>query len=322
MHLRSLQSILLTGGAGFIGSTLARVLLAREDVEKIIILDKLTYAGNPDNLSEIQQLPHIHFIKGDILDENLVSQILTDHACTGIFNLAAESHVDRSISDPSHFFSTNILGTANIAEIARKLGIPLLQCSTDEVYGSIEAPLQLDESANLAPSSPYSASKSSADLILQAAHTTHGQDIVIARCTNNYGPRQHQEKLIPALIYNALRDQPLPIYGSGTQVRDWIHVNDCAHGLIDIFEKGRSGSIYHLGANNEFTNLEIAHLILKKMRKPTSLITHVADRLGHDTRYALNTDRAKDELGWEAKINFHEEIDNVIAELSSSLQDI
>ena len=322
MPLRSLQSITLTGGAGFIGSALARALLKRDEVEKLIILDKLTYAGNLKNLADIDQDPRLHFIEGDILDEKLVSQLLTAHSCTGVFNLAAESHVDRSITDPSHFFSTNIIGAARIAEIARTLEIPLLQCSTDEVYGSVERPLQLDETANLAPSSPYSASKCSADLILQAAHTTHGQDVVIARCTNNYGPRQHREKLIPTLVYHALKDQNLPIYGSGKQVRDWIHVEDCALGLIQVFEKASAGRVYHIGANNELTNLEIAHLVLEKLNKPKSLIKHVSDRLGHDTRYALDTDRARTELGWQAEIDFHQEIQNVISELSSSLLEI
>ncbi len=318
--MRSLRSILLTGGAGFIGSTLARELLKRTEVEQVLILDSLTYAGNRDNLVGPDRDPRLQFIEGSILDLNLVTNLLRAHRCSGIMNLAAESHVDRSIENPRDFISTNIGGTSTLLEAARSVDVPLLQCSTDEVYGPISFPRYADESQKLRPSSPYSASKASADLIAQAMHTTYGQDIIIARCTNNYGPRQHPEKLIPRLIYHALRDQPLPIYGSGQQIRDWLHVEDCAKGLIATFEKGIPNRVYHLGAKFERTNLGIARTILKQLHKPESLIEQVADRPGHDARYALDPRLALVELDWRARIPFRSGFEQVVRELSQTLR--
>jgi dTDP-glucose 4,6-dehydratase len=319
-EMRSLRSILLTGGAGFIGSTLARQLLERPEVEKLIILDSLTYAGNRENLAGPDQDPRFHFVEGNILDGNLVTRLLREFECTGIMNLAAESHVDRSIKHPGDFIATNIGGTSALLEAARTAGVSFLQCSTDEVYGSINFPKLADESQKLKPSSPYSASKTGADLMVQAAHATYGQDVVIARCSNNYGPRQHPEKLIPRMIYHALRDEPLPIFGSGQQIRDWMHVEDCAKGLISTFEKGFTNRIYNLGGKSERTNLGIVRTILKQLHKPESLMAHVQDRSGHDARYALDPRLALIELEWRARIPFRSGFETVVRELSQTLR--
>lgn len=318
--MRSLRSILLTGGAGFIGSNLTRQLLARRDLENLTILDALAEGGDRANLVGPDRDPRFHFVEGDINDRDLLSRLLHERSYSGLFNLAAESHVDRSISDPGKFLQTNVLGTSCLLEAARAAGVPFLQCSTDEVYGSVPYPQRADESRKLRPSSPYSASKAAADFLVRAAHQTHEQDVVIARCTNNYGPRQHREKLIPTLIYHALRDQPLPLYGSGRQIRDWIHVDDCALGLIATFEKGFTNRIYHLGAKFERTNLGMARDVLHHLHKPESLISHVADRPGHDERYALEPRRALVELSWRARIPFRSAFSEVVRELSQSLR--
>ena len=299
---------------------MARELLARPEVESLVVLDSLTYAGNRENLTGPDQDPRFHFVEGDINDRDLVTSILKDANCTGLLHLAAESHVDRAIERPSDFISTNIGGTSVLLEAARVHKTPFLQCSTDEVYGSIDFPKQADESQKLRPSSPYSASKASADLLVQAAHTTYGQDVVIARCTNTYGPRQHPEKLIPKMIYQALRDAPLPIYGTGQQIRDWMHVEDCAKGLIAAFERGHSNRAYHLGAKFERTNLGISRTILKQLHKPESLIEYVEDRLGHDARYSLDPRLALIELGWRTRIPFRSGFEAVVRELSQSLR--
>lgn len=318
--MRSLRSILLTGGAGFIGSTLTRKLLERDDLERLTILDKFTYAGDRRNLIGPDQDPRFQLIEGDILDRPLIDRILSEQQYTGIFNLAAESHVDRSIACADHFITTNIAGVSNLLDASRPHGIPFLQCSTDEVYGPTPAHQKFDEYARLNPSSPYSASKASADLLVRAAMTTHGQDVVIARCTNNYGPRQHREKLIPTLIYNALRDAPLPIYGSGQQIRDWIHVDDCALGLIATFESGPSGRVFNIGAKCERTNLGIARNILKILKKPESLITQVGDRPGHDCRYSLDVQQALLVLEWRARIPFRTGFESAVREQAANLR--
>ena len=318
--MRSLRSLLLTGGAGFIGSTLVRQLLKRPELEKLIVLDKFTYSGDRNHLIGPDRDPRLTIVEGDILDRELVSQLIDDHHFTGILNLAAESHVDRSIQCNQEFVLTNIVGVSTLLEIAREKKVPFLQCSTDEVYGSTPSHKKFDEFAKLRPSSPYSASKASADLLALAAHTTYLQDIIIARCTNNYGPRQHREKLIPTLIYHALREEPLPIYGSGQQIRDWIHVDDCSLGLIAAFELGSPGKVYHIGARDEHTNLGIARTILKQLGKPESLITHVDDRPGHDARYALATRHTLEALGWKARIPFRTGFEETVRELSSQLR--
>ena len=310
----------MTGGAGFIGSSLVRQLLKRPEIQQIVVLDLLTYAGKKENLSEVGQDPRFHFVEGDINDHKLVSKVLSERQITGTLHLAAESHVDRSIESPAAFIRTNISGTESLIEASRAHGSPLLICSTDEVYGAAPAHKKFSESAPLNPSSPYSASKASADLLGLAAVTTYGQDIVIARCTNCYGPRQHREKLVPKLIHQALRDLPLPIYGSGLQIRDWMHVDDCALGLIATFEKGSSGHIYHLGGNTEHTNLGIARNILKKLHKPETLIAHVPDRPGHDARYALDVRRALQTLEWKARIPFRSAFGETVRELAAELR--
>ncbi|MDE0860147.1 MAG: GDP-mannose 4,6-dehydratase [Akkermansiaceae bacterium] len=318
--MRSFKSILLTGGAGFIGSTLLRKLLERPDVHRVVVLDAFTYAGDRGNLTGPDQDPRFHLVEGSINDATLVQKTLDDYQVSGIFHLAAESHVDRSIIDPSNFVHTNIGGTSCLIECARSGKLPLLICSSDEVYGSTPVHYKFTESQPLRPSSPYSASKASADLLALAAVTTHLQDIVIARCTNSYGPRQHHEKLIPKLIHQALRNQPLSLYGSGQQIRDWMHVDDCALGLIAVFERGTQGNIYHLGASCESTNLGIARRLLKLLHKPESLITHVQDRPGHDVRYALNVSRSLQTLQWKARIPFRAGFEAVVRELASQLR--
>ncbi|YCM45977.1 dTDP-glucose 4,6-dehydratase [Verrucomicrobiaceae bacterium 227] len=318
--MRSLRSLLVTGGAGFIGSALVRKLLAREDVERLTVLDKFTYAGIRSNLIGPDQDPRFQLIKGDILDRDLIQKILTENHYTGVLNLAAETHVDRSIARADDFIVTNVAGVSILLDACRAARVPLLQCSTDEVYGSTPFPQQFDEFTRLNPSSPYSASKASADLLIRAAYATYGQDVVIARCTNNYGPRQHREKLVPTLIYHALRDEPLPLYGSGRQIRDWIHVDDCALGLIATFEKGPPNRIFHLGAKCERTNLGIARTILSQLQKPESLISHVDDRPGHDIRYALNVRMALTTLQWRARIPFRSGFEATVRELAAELR--
>jgi len=318
--MRFLNSLLVTGGAGFIGSTLVRKLLERTDVEKLVVLDKFTYAGDRNHLVGPDHDPRFSIVEGDILDHSLINRLIEEHKFTGALNLAAESHVDRSIASNQEFILTNVLGTSTLLEICRAHKVPFLQCSTDEVYGPTPFPQKFDEFTKLRPSSPYSASKASADLLTIAAHTTYLQDVVIARCTNNYGPRQHREKLIPTLIYHAMRDEPLPIYGSGQQIRDWIHVADCALGLIAAFERGTPGKIYHLGARDEHTNLGIARTILKQLGKPESLISHVKDRPGHDARYALATRHSLESLGWKARIPFRTGFEEAVREISAHLR--
>lgn len=315
--LRDLSHLLVTGGAGFIGSTLVRVLLDDPAVSRITVLDKLTYAGRFDHLPTS---PKLTFIHGDIADRPLVDTLLQDHGITGVLNLAAESHVDRSIACADDFIATNIVGTANLLDACRLANLPLFQCSTDEVYGSIAAPGRFTETSPLQTSSPYSASKTSADLLCQAAHHTYGQDVVMTRGTNTYGPRQHPEKLIPRMVWCALRDEPLPVYGNGLQVRDWMHVEDHARGILAAFRHGRSGHAYNLGANEERENLSLVLAILELLGKPASLIRHVTDRMGHDVRYAIDAGKARTELDWRPLIPFEEGFAETIALLRRELQ--
>lgn len=315
--MRAIQSILLTGGAGFIGSSLARHLLKEPELEKLVVLDKLTYAGDREHLVGPDQDPRFVFVEGDINDRELVENILVEHAITGVFNLAAESHVDRSITDATDFVATNICGTTTLLELLRPRGIPLLQCSTDEVYGPVTAPEKAKEDHALLPSSAYAASKASADLLCLAATRTHDQDVVITRCTNNYGPRQNSEKLIPLLVKQASGDEPVPIYGNGLQIRDWIHVDDHCEGLIAAWKRGKRGEVYHFAGHCERTNLGIARSVLDCLRKPHDLITHVADRPGHDERYALDTAKATLWFGWEPKRKFREVFPDVVRALAS-----
>lgn len=314
---RDLSRPLVTGGAGFIGSALVRLLLERPEVERVVVLDKLTYAGS---LAHLPKDPRLEFVCGDILDRGLMERLLETHAVTGVFNLAAESHVDRSIERADDFIATNITGAFNVLGACRATNVPLLQSSTDEVYGSIDFPGRFTEDSPLRPSSPYSASKTSADLLCLAAVTTYGQDVAITRGSNTYGPRQHPEKLIPRMIQCALRDQSLPVYGDGLQVRDWMHVDDHGRGLIAAFLHGEPGGVYNLGAGCERANLDLIRELLAILGKPESLIRHVTDRLGHDRRYALDATKAQCALGWEPRAEFAREFPETVRRLAEELR--
>jgi dTDP-glucose 4,6-dehydratase len=297
------MKILVTGGAGFIGSNFVKDLLFKYPHYEIVNLDKLTYAGNLDNLSQVKDNSNYRFIKGDICDQRVVEGIVKDKVNV-IVNFAAETHVDRSIYDPKIFVETNVLGTQVLLESALKFKTErFIQISTDEVYGS-SIKGRFTESSLLSPNSPYAASKASADLLTRSYHKTFGLAALIARSTNNYGPHQFPEKLIPLFITNALSDKELPLYGDGLYVRDWLYVEDHCKALDMVLHKGEVGQIYNIGGNCEKTNLEIAELILKRLNKPKSLIKHVKDRPAHDRRYALDSSRIRDELGWKPDTSF------------------
>ncbi|MDP0492585.1 MAG: dTDP-glucose 4,6-dehydratase [Verrucomicrobiota bacterium JB023] len=319
--MRRLGNVLVTGGAGFIGSSLVRHLLRQEGVGKVLVLDKLTYAGNRANLDGPDRDPRFLFAEGDVNDRGLVSELMEREGITGIFHLAAESHVDRSIEDSTDFIATNVCGTGTLLEVARAAGVPLLHCSTDEVYGSIESPGKAKEDAPLNPSSAYAASKAGADLLCLAAARTHRQDVIITRCTNNYGPRQYPEKLIPFFIKKALRDEPLPLYGDGLQIRDWIHVDDHCRGMLAAWKTGKVGQIFHFSGHCERTNIGIARSILDALRKPHSLLSHVDDRPGHDRRYSLDTEKSLMWFGWQPEVSFKEGFPDVVRALAAELRD-
>lgn len=299
------EKLLVTGGCGFIGSWLIRHLLAENPHLQITNLDLLTYAGNPDNLRDLESDPRYRFVQGDIQDEALVNQLMRGmDACV---NVAAQTHVDRSISGPGVFITTNVLGTQVLLEAARNAGVgKFVQVSTDEVYGSIEGAAKFTEESPLEPSSPYSSSKAGADLIALSYWKTYGMPVCITRCTNNYGPNQYPEKLIPLFILNASEDKPVPVYGDGLNVRDWIHVQDHAAGVARVLFDGQPGEVYNIGSGNEHNNLEITRLILRILGKPDSLIKFVPDRPGHDRRYALDSGKIERELGWKATTSFEQ----------------
>jgi len=291
------MKLLVTGGAGFIGSNFIRHILGQHPDWQVGNLDKLTYAGNLENLADMQGHAGYSFIKGDIADRDRVDSILKE-GYGAVVNFAAESHVDRSILDASPFVDTNFKGTQVLLEGARVHGVKrFLQVSTDEVYGSREEGYFTEESP-LDPSSPYSASKAAADLMCLAYHRTHGLDVVVTRCTNNYGPFQFPEKLIPLVITNALEDKPIPVYGDGLYRRDWIHVMDHCRALESVLLKGRAGRVYNIAGGQEQPNIELIKLILKALHKPEGLITYVKDRPAHDRRYAIDCSRIEKELGW------------------------
>ncbi len=297
------MKILVTGGAGFIGSNFIKYLLSKYPQYEIVNLDKLTYAGNLDNLSEVKDNSNHRFIKGDVRDQRVVEGIVKDKV-NMIVNFAAETHVDRSIYDPKIFVETNVFGTQVLLESAVKFGTErFVQISTDEVYGS-SIKGRFTESSLLSPNSPYAASKASADLLTRSYHKIFGLAALIARSTNNYGPHQFPEKLIPLFITNALSGHELPLYGDGLYVRDWLYVEDHCKALDLVLHKGEVGQIYNIGGNCEKTNLEIAQLILKRLNKPKSLIKHVKDRPAHDRRYALDFSKIKEELGWKPDTAF------------------
>jgi len=297
-------TVLVTGGAGFIGSSFVRYLLEESDV-RIINLDALTYAGNLASLADCLGSQRHEFVRGDIGSADLVSHLLKRHAVDGIIHFAAESHVDRSILGPKVFVETNVQGTLTLLCAAREAGVRrFLQVSTDEVYGSLGGAGFFTEETPLSPNSPYSASKASADLLVRAFHHTFGMDTVTTRCSNNYGPYQFPEKLIPLMIRNARQDKPLPVYGDGLNVRDWLYVRDHCAAIWAAYCHGRSGEVYNIGGNSEKTNLEVVRAILRHVGKPESLITFVKDRPGHDRRYAIDSTKARRELGWQPAVDF------------------
>jgi dTDP-glucose 4,6-dehydratase len=299
------QAVLVTGGAGFIGSNLVRFLRRERPDWTVVNLDKLTYAGNAESLADLRSDPKHLFERGDIAEADLVERLIGEHRVDAILNLAAESHVDRSILGPAIFVETNVGGTQVLLDAARKMGVKrFVQVSTDEVYGSLGATGKFTEASPLQPSSPYSASKAAADLLALAYGRTFGMDVVVTRCSNNYGPYQFPEKLIPLMIANALEGRKLPVYGDGMQVRDWIHVEDHCRALLLALERGRGGEVYNLGADNEWPNLRIVERLLQILGKGSELIEHVKDRPGHDRRYAIEAAKARAELGWEPRIGF------------------
>ena len=308
------RTIMVTGGAGFIGSNFVRLLLAREPELTLVNLDALTYAGNLASLGDCLDNPRHVFVKGDIRDPELVERVIREHAVEGIINFAAESHVDRSITGPQVFIETNVGGTLNLLVKARDLGVRrFLQVSTDEVYGSLGAEGFFTETTPLSPNSPYSASKAGADHLVNAFHHTYGLDTVITRCSNNYGPYQFPEKLIPLMIRNALADRSLPVYGTGLNVRDWLYVDDHCLAIWAAYTRGVAGEVYNVGGSNERTNLDVIHTILAQLNKPESLITYVKDRLGHDLRYAIDASKIARDLDWRPTVDFADGIAKTVA---------
>lgn len=317
-----MKNVLVTGGAGFIGSNFIHYILeTQQDVGVLVNLDLLTYAGNLENLRSVESNPRYHFVQGDVRDRKLVDTLFQKYQFDTVVHFAAESHVDRSIVEPEVFLTTNVIGTQTLLDAAKKHwklapedkysrvyrpGVRYLQVSTDEVYGALGKEGMFTETTPLSPNSPYSASKAGADLIVRAYHETYGLPVNITRCSNNYGPYQFPEKLIPLMIHNALEDKPLPVYGDGLQIRDWLHVKDHCAAITAVLKKGRPGEVYNVGGNNEKSNLEIVRLILRELGKPESLITHVQDRPGHDRRYAIDNSRITRELGWKPAYTFEQ----------------
>ncbi|KPV42477.1 dTDP-glucose 4,6-dehydratase [Alicyclobacillus ferrooxydans] len=298
--------ILVTGGAGFIGGNFIRYMCKTHPQDMILNFDTLTYAGNLESLANVEDVPNYHFIRGDITSKHDVEQIFRQ-GIDIVVNFAAESHVDRSILDPAAFVRTNVLGTQILLEKARMCDIQkFVQVSTDEVYGTLGTTGYFTEESPLLPNSPYSASKAGADCLVRAYHETYGLPVNITRCSNNYGPYQFPEKLIPLMIINALHDQPLPVYGDGLNIRDWLHVEDHCRAIDLVLHEGRDGEVYNVGGDNERANIEIVKSILKQLDKPESLIQFVEDRLGHDRRYAIDASKIRKELGWEPRYTFEE----------------
>lgn len=322
-----MKTILVTGGAGFIGSNFIKLMLSKHSDYKIINTDALTYAGNLENLTDIADNENYVFIKADIRDRAKMDEIFSSYDIDNVVNFAAESHVDRSIIEPELFLTTNVIGTQVLLDVAKKHwmvspgdkyckeympGVKFVQISTDEVYGALGATGIFTETMPLMPNSPYSASKASADMIAGAYYKTFGMPVIITRCSNNYGPYQFPEKLIPLMINNCLNDRALPLYGDGMQVRDWLHVADHCSAIDIVLQKGINGQIYNVGGNNEKTNLEIVKLILRAIGKSEQLIKYVKDRPGHDRRYAIDNTKITTQLGWKPQYTFDQGIDMTI----------
>jgi dTDP-glucose 4,6-dehydratase len=303
----TLHRILVTGGCGFIGSNFVRLMLDTYPELTIVNLDKLTYAGNPENLADFDDCDRYVFEKGDICDRACLEELLTAHRFDAVINFAAESHVDRSILDSAPFIQTNIVGTQVLMDVCRAKSIPrYVQVSTDEVYGSLGKEGFFTEETPLAPNSPYAASKTSADLLVRAYCHTFNFPAIVTRCSNNYGPYQFPEKLIPLFIANALEDKQLPVYGKGENVRDWIHVLDHCRGIDAALRNGQVGEVYNFGGRCEMTNIALTKMLLRLLGKPETLIRYVADRPGHDLRYAIDCAKAERELGWKPSVSFEQ----------------
>ncbi len=307
-----MTTLLVTGGCGFIGSNFIHSVLENDSEAHVVNFDALTYAGNPENLAAIASQPRYRFIKGDVADRDAVRAAVK--GADAVIHFAAESHVDRSILDAGPFVRTNVVGTQVLLDAAREFGVRhFVQVSTDEVYGSLGATGQFTEETPLAPNSPYAASKAGADLLARSYHHTFGMPIVITRCSNNYGPYQFPEKLIPLFISNLARDESVPVYGDGLQVRDWIHVRDHCSGIYRAWKDGRIGEVYNFGGRCEKTNLELTHTLLAALGKPASLIRYVKDRPGHDRRYAIDCSKAEREPGWKPAVQFEEGLRQTVA---------
>ncbi len=301
------MKLLVTGGAGFIGSAFVRLMQGSAEPPRMVNLDKLTYAGNLENLESVAHLAPYRFVQGDICDATVVESLITEEKPDAIVHFAAESHVDRSIFSPGPVFETNLRGTFTLLEAARKHHIGrFIHISTDEVYGSLESPAEADEAFPLNPSSPYSASKAGSDMLARSYFATYRVPVIITRASNNYGPYQFPEKLLPLMISNALEGRPLPVYGDGQQVRDWLHVDDHCRAIRSVLERGREGEIYNIGGSRALPNLEVVHKILAATGAPESLIRYVEDRPGHDRRYALSSGKIMRETGWTAQVEFEE----------------
>jgi dTDP-glucose 4,6-dehydratase len=321
-----MKKILITGGAGFIGSHVVRRFVKSYPNIMIYNLDALTYAGNLENLTDIKEYLNYSFVKGDITDQQFITDLFKENQFDGIIHLAAESHVDRSISNPMSFIMTNIVGTVNLLNAARESwkdsfeGKRFYHISTDEVYGSLGEEGLFTETTPYDPQSPYSASKASSDHLVRAYHNTYKLPVVLSNCSNNYGPNQFPEKLIPLLIYNIENKKPLPVYGQGLNIRDWLYVEDHAAAIDMIFNKGKNGETYNIGGNNEWRNIDIVKTICEIMDRKlgqepgssTNLITYVKDRAGHDLRYAIDASKIKNELDWEPSLQFEEGIEKTI----------
>jgi len=323
---KKMKKILITGGAGFIGSHVVRLFVTKYPEYEIYNLDKLTYAGNLENLKDIEKSPNYHFIKGDIVDGDFIQNLFSEYMFDGVIHLAAESHVDRSISNPMEFIYTNIVGTVNLLNAAKYIwkenfdGKRFYHISTDEVYGTLGNEGFFVEETSYDPHSPYSASKASSDHLVRAYHDTFGLPIVISNCSNNYGPNQFPEKLLPLFIHNIRNNKPLPVYGEGINVRDWLYVIDHAAVVDLIYHKGSNGDTYNIGGNNEWKNIDLIRLLCtimdEKLKKPTGtsekLISFVKDRAGHDLRYAIDSLKLQNELGWSPSLQFEEGLDKTV----------